>query len=178
MGKKIFLVLIMLVGIALGPVYWFYEKLYSGEVALSLEMTPVGDGSWTTAPFKLDPSMQPAGLIFHSQASFVPRQDENKPPSDPYTATLYKDGAASNSIPFPLAAAAVANSNPVFNERLFWLNKVQGGEYRLEIKPMIDPVIALEHPRVDVRAGVKEPDNYIATAGFLMMIFGFLLLFL
>jgi hypothetical protein len=178
MVKKAFLVLVILLGTLLGPGYWFYQKLYSGEVAQTLEMSPTGGGAFTTAPFKLDASMQPVGLIFRSQGRFVPRQDENKPPADVYTATLYKDGVASQTLPFSLAVAAVADSNPSFNERLIWLKVVQAGEYRLEIRPQQATVITLEHPRLEIRTGVEEPDNLVATAGFLMLIFGLLGLFL
>jgi hypothetical protein len=178
MARKTLLVFMIVAGALLGPFYWFHEKLYSGELALSLPMHPTGDGAWSTAPFKLDPSMQPAGLIFRSQGSFVPRQDENKPPADAYTATLYKDGTASRNLPLPLAVSSVADSNPAFSERLLLLKAVQAGEYRLVIRPEQEPVIALEHPRLEIRAGVQEPDNRLATAGFLMLAFGLVGLFL
>lgn len=178
MRKKAFFLIMMLAGALIGPGYWFYDKLYSGEVAMTLDLVPTGDGGYATAPFHLDAAMQPAGLIFRSQGSFVPRQDEDKPPIDGYTATLYRDGVASKSLPFPLAARSVSNTNPAFNERLLWLDKLQSGEYRFEIKPLQAPVITLEHPRLEVRSGVQEPNNTVATTGFLMLVFGILGLFL
>lgn len=178
MARKTLLVFMILAGALLGPFYWFHEKLYSGELARTMPLYPTGDGAWSTVPFRLDASMQPVGLIFRSQGSFVPRQDENKPPADAYTATLYKDGVASRSLPLPLAAGSVADSNPAFRERLVLLKVVQAGEYRLVIRPEQEPVIALEYPRLEIRAGVQEPDNRLATAGFLMLVFGLVGLFL
>ena len=172
--KYIYLIL-MLVGALLGPTYWFYEKLYSGEVALTMALTTTGDGSYTTQPFKLDASMQPAGLIFLGQGHIPPTQEGSPPPTDIYLATLYKDGVKSQSIPFPLTAG---DADPVFKERLLWLKKLQGADYRLEIRPARPASITLERPRIEIRAGVQEPNNLIATAGFMLLIFGFLMLFL
>jgi hypothetical protein len=177
MTKTIYLLLVI-IGLPLGPGYWIYAKLFSGKPAMTLPMTAAGEGSQATAPFRLDAGMQPAGLVFHTQGYFVPRMDENKPPKDDYKATLYKNGSVMQTIPFSLSAGSVANSNPVFNERLVWLGTVDPAEYRLDIKPVNDPVIQLNHAELQVRANVQEPDGRIVSAGLLMLIIGLMALFL
>lgn len=175
---KTLYILLLILGLPLGPGYWVYTKLYSGTLALTLPLAPGEGGALVSQPFKLEPGMQPVGLMFRTQGSFVPRQDEDKPPKDEYTATLVGPGGAPQAVPFPLAAQAVANSNPAFNVPLLWMNKVVAGDYRLEIRPKGQPVIALEHPRLEVRANVQEPDGRIVSVGLMMMIVGFMGLFL
>ncbi|HEX8978636.1 MAG TPA: hypothetical protein VF811_02905 [Parasulfuritortus sp.] len=175
---KTLYILLLILGLPIGPGYWVYAKLYSGKLAMTLPLAPGEGGALVSPPFKLEPGMAPVGLVFHTQGSFVPRQDEDKPPKDEYTATLTGPGGAPQSVPFPLAAQAVANSNPVFNVPLLWMDKATAGEYRLEVRPTGQPVIRLEHPRLDVRANVQEPDGRIVSVGLLMMIAGFLGLFL
>lgn len=175
---KTIYILLLLIGLPIGPGYWVYAKLYSGKLAMTVPLVAGEGGALVSQPFKLEPGMAPVGLVFHTQGSFVPRQDEDKPPKDEYTATLIGPDGVPQLVPFPLAAQAVANSNPVFNVSLLWMNKVAGGDYRLEIKPTSQSVITLEHPRVDVRANVQEPDGRIVSVGLIMMIVGFLGLFL
>lgn len=175
---KTLYILLLILGLPLGPGYWVYAKLYSGKLALTVPLAAREGGALVSQLFKLEPGMAPVGLVFRTQGSFVPRQDEDKPPKDEYTATLIGPDGAPQTVPFPLAAQAVANSNPAFNVSLLWMDKVAAGDYRLEIRPKGQPVIALEHPRLEVRANVQEPDGRIVSVGLMMMIVGFMGLFL
>lgn len=179
MIKKTLYSLLLVAGLAAGPGYWVYDKLYSGESAMTLAMNPSGkDTALGTPPFRLDPGMQPIGLVLHAQGSFVPHTGEDAPPQDGYVARLYKDGSIYQTVKFPLGVKTAANSNPVFNERLLWLGKVPEGQYRLEIQPIDTPIINLDKPRIEVMKNIQEPDGRIVSAAMLMAIIGFLGLFL
>lgn len=174
---KILYILLLVLGLPIGPGYWVYAKFYTGKQAMALPLASTAGGGLVSQPFKLDPGMAPVGLIFHSQGSFVPRQDENNPPQDAYTATLTGPDGRPQVVPFPLAAQSVANSNPVFNVHLLWMKTVAAGEYRMAVGPSGQPTITLENPQLEVRANVQEPDGRIVTVGALLMIAGFLGLF-
>jgi hypothetical protein len=171
MIKRIFLFL-LLAGLLLGPGYWLYVKLHSGKVAMTMNLAAANDGRLTSQPFKLDSDMQPVGLILHAEGSFTPRKDEDKPPKDEYTATVFKDGKILQTVEFPLGTKSVANTKPVFNERLLWLGRVESGTYSIEIRPAGEPLIHLDKPSLGIMANVEEPEGRVVNVGLLLFVIG------
>lgn len=171
---KPLLVLLILIGSGLGPGYWLYAKLYSGRIAQRLDLEVAEDGRLLSPPFRLDPSLQPVGLVLHAMGSFTPNRDPDKPPKDGYGATLYKDGVVFLTGTLTLPASSVAASNPIFRERLFWLEAAPAGEYHLEIVPVRPAEIKLDQVRLEARAAMREPDGRLVSAGLLALLAGVL----
>jgi len=174
--KTISLIL-LITGLLAGPAYWVYAKFFTGsQVALlNLERADAKAATpWRSAPFRLSPEMAPVGLILHARGSFSPNMLENRPPKDRYAATLYRDEEAAKPLNFTLGVKSAADSNPVFKEHLLFFKVVQAGQYRLEITPVGEAGIQLEHVQLEVRQHLHEPDNRIVTGGMVVMILGLL----
>lgn len=173
---KPFAWLLILGGLLLGPIYWVYITHFTGSVAASLPLQGGEGGKLVSASFRLDPAMNPVGLILKTQGSFEPTMDDYKPPRDLYQAVLYHDGVAGKPVKFQLGVKSVAESNPVFQERLLLLQVAGAGEYRLEITPLAAPEIALQHPQLEVRQQVQMADTRLVAGGIIGMGIGALLL--
>ena len=173
---KSFAWLLILAGLLLGPVYWVYITYFTGNVAATLPLQTGEGGKLVSASFRLGPDMNPIGLILKTQGSFAPNMDDNKPPRDLYQAVLFHDGVPGQPIKFQLGVKAVADSNPVFQERLLLLQVQGGGEYRLEITPLAEPEITLQHPELVVRQQVQMADTRLVAGGIIGMGIGALLL--
>lgn len=172
------LLLLVLVGLALGPGYWVYAKFYSGRLAQVLDLRPTAAGGLESEGFRLSGEMRPVGLILKAQGGFAPNMDENKPPANRYRMRVELDGQPFREADLSLAVKQVSDSNPAFVERLLWLEAVTPGEYRLRLEPTAAPEIRLDQARLEVRAGIQEPDGRVVAAGLLMMILGGLALFM
>jgi hypothetical protein len=169
--------LLLVGGLLAGPAYWIYAKFYTGSRVALITLDKSGTDSaatWRSPEFSLTPEMAPVGLILNVSGSFSPNMDENKPPKDRYTATLFKDGVAAKPLAFTLGVKHVADSNPVFKEHLLFFQAVQPGRYHLEVTPAASPDIRLERMQLDVRQHIHEPDSRIVTAGMVVMILGIL----
>lgn len=169
---KILLLLLLLSGLALGPAYWIYAKFFSGRLVETLELTVGADARIESAGFRIDPAMKPVGLVLHAAASFKPNMDDSKPPANVYTATLLRDGAPLLTTELRLAATSVQVSEPVFKERLFWLEGAEAGDYRLLLTPARAPEMTAGPARLEVRAEMIEPDGRWVSGGLLLLAAG------
>jgi hypothetical protein len=173
---KPFAWLLILAGLFLGPIYWVYITHFTGSIAATLPLQPGEGQRLASASFRLSPDMNPIGLIFKTQGSFSPNMDENRPPVDRYQAILFHGEAAGEPIKFQLATKAVADSNPAFQERLLLLQVPAAGDYRLEIIPLAEPMISLQHPELVVRREVQMPDTRLVATGIIGIGIGALML--
>lgn len=172
------LLLLIVAGLVLGPGYWIQAKFYSGHLAQTLDFKAGEAGRLDSGGFVLSADMRPAGLILKAQGSFAPNMDESQPPADRYLAQVYLDGRPFREVELRLAVKSVSDSNPAFVERLLWLEAVTPGEYRVVLTPRAAPKISLDRVRLEVRAGIREPDGRVVAAGLAMLILGALALFL
>jgi hypothetical protein len=175
--KPIYLLLVV-VGLALGPGYWIHAKFFSGELVQTLQLHAAQGGGLVTPGFHLRPDMQPAGLILKAQGSFAPNMDEAKPPRNVYLAQINRDGQPFKEVGVTLAVKSVSDSNPAFLERLLWLEAVPPGAYQVLLTPRAAPEIALDQVRLEVRAHIQEPDGRVVAAGALLLIVGAMALFM
>ena len=178
MRKPLSLVLLV-IGLVLGPGYWVYGKFYTGSEALLMKLTadtpgPDGIQHWRSEPFQLHTDMAPAGLIILAQGHFSPNMDENKPPKDLYTATLSKGEEAAKPLGFTLGVKHVSDSNPAFREHLVLMHQIQPGDYRLEVTSVNPPSIQIDSMQLQVRQHLHEPDPRLVTAGIVSFVLGLL----
>lgn len=173
--------LLLLAGLLLAPAYWIYAKFYTGSQALlvDLKTDPApADGPlvWRSPVFELHPDMSPAGLLILADGHFAPNMDESRPPKDPYVATLFKGDEAAKPLGFTLGVSSVSDANPVFKEHLLLMQKVQPGQFHLEVVSQAPPGIVIDRMQLQVRQQLHEPDPQIVTAGIVSLVLGILLL--
>jgi hypothetical protein len=173
---KPFAWLLIVAGLAVGPIYWIYITHYTGSIAASHPLQVGDNGSLVSTAFRLGPDMNPVGLIFKTQGSFSPNMDENKPPKNAYQAVLHRGASAGEPIKFQLAVKTFADSNPMFLEHLLLLHVPAADDYRLEITPLAEPEIELQHPELVVRQNVQTADTRLVAAGIIGVGVGLLLL--
>lgn len=168
--------LLLVVGLILGPAYWVYAKFYTGKqtAMLTLGKAEGPAEKWRSAPFELKPEMAPAGLILHVDASFAPSMDESRPPLDRYNVTLSREGVMAKPLMITLKAGNAANGNPVFKEHLLFMQAVQGGSYQLEVTPASEPVMKIEKMRLELRQNLSEPNSQVVTGGIIALVLGLL----
>ena len=145
--------LLLAVGLLLGPAYWVYAKFFSGSLAALVPLAKQDEaaGIWRSGPFTLSADMAPVGLILKSQGSFSPNMDENRPPKDLYAALLSRDNETAKPLGFELSAGSTGNSNPTFITHLVLLQSVTAGHYQLEIRPADSPSIPLQKVELEIR---------------------------
>jgi hypothetical protein len=175
MMKNISLILLA-VGMVLGPAYWVYAKFFSGSRAALVPLTrlDVAAGTWRSAEFGLRADMAPVGLILKSQGSFTPNMEESRPPRDIYAALLSRDKEIAKPLGFELSAGSIGNSNPTFNSHLVLFQVVKDGSYQLEIRPSDPPSIPLQKVELEVRQHLVEPSPNIVMTGVMLLVFGVL----
>lgn len=168
--------ILLAIGLLLGPAYWIYAKFYSGSQAAVIPLSPLdaAAGTWKSAPFKMSEEMAPAGLILKSQGSFKPNMEEAKPPKDLYAALLSRAGESAKPLGFELNPGSVSNSNPVFTSHLVLFQVVKAGEYQLEIQPSAPPNIPLSKVELEIRQNLTEPNSNVVMAGVLALVLGIL----
>lgn len=174
--KKISL-LLLIVGLIVGPAYWIYAKFYTGSQAalLTLEKADATPTAiWRSPEFSLTPDMAPAGLILNAGGSFSPNMDESRPPKDRYAAILFKDGEAAKPLNFTLGVKSISDSNPAFKEHLLFFQVVQAGRYHMEVTPAAEPAIRLDRMQLEIRQHLHEPDSKVVTLGMVVMVLGIL----
>jgi hypothetical protein len=180
MLKKISL-LLLVVGLALGPGYWVYGKFYTGSRAALIDLKRVDASpasAWRSAEFGLSPDMAPLGLILDAGGQLAPNPDASRPPKDRYAAVLFKDGQAAKPLGFTLGVKSTADSNPAFKEHLVYFQVVQPGRYHVEVTPAAAPDIRLDRMQLEVRQHLHEPDSKLVTIGMVVMILGIMGLFI
>lgn len=174
MLKKISL-LLLVIGLALGPGYWVYGKFFTGSQAALIELKRA-DASptapWRSAQFSLAPDMAPVGLILHTGGRFTPNPEAGRPPKDRYAATLFRDGQAAQPLSFSLGVKSPENRTPEFKEHLLYFQAVQPGQYHVQVTPAAAPEIQLERMQLEVRQHLHEPDGKLVTIGMVVMILG------
>ena len=172
---KSFSLLLLGLGLLLGPVYWVYVVYFTGKVADTIELRPGAQaGRWVSQDFRLSPEMGPVGLILLVDGYFAPNMDEGNPPHDAYHAVVFQDGREGQPIRFELAVKSVSDSNPRFRERLLLLKQPRSGTYRLELDAAEPPDIRLDHVKLEVRSQVRETDNRLVAAGIILVALGVL----
>ena len=180
MLKKIFL-LLLLVGLVLGPGYWVYGKFFTGTEAARIDLTRADaapDAAWRSAPFSLTPDMAPLGLVLNANGQLAPNLDKSRPPKDRYAAVLFKDGQAAKPLGFTLGVKNTGERHPAFKEHLVYFQVVQPGRYHVEVTPAAAPEIQLQSMQLEVRQHLHEPDSKLVTIGMVVMILGIMGLFI
>ncbi len=166
--------LLILAGLALGPVYWIYVQQFTGKLVQTLQLEEADGGTWTSPALRLRPDMRPAGLILRVSGSFSPNMPDDQPPVDRYRAVLRQDGVAAAPIPIELNAGTVTNTHPQFRERLALLKSPGIGEYQLLLAPEDAPRIRLDGVQLEIRSGVLEPDHRVVATGIVLLAIGVL----
>ncbi|MBK6744893.1 MAG: hypothetical protein IPG66_18850 [Hydrogenophilales bacterium] len=164
------LALAILVGLVIGPIYWIYGKFYSGRTAQTLTLKESREGKFVSGEFRVTPDMAPTGVVLTATGSFAPNMPEDQPPKVGYAATLFKDGTQFNIAKFPLKASSTSETNPVFKERLFYLEAPQDGLFRMELEAMTPQTIKLDSVQIEVKANVQEADGRVVSVGMVLMI--------
>jgi hypothetical protein len=173
--KSVFL-LCLAIGLVMAPCYWIYARFFTGRQTAMLALAPdAGDtAAWRSAAFELRPEMAPVGLILHVDASFSPNMDEHKPPMDRYNVTISKPDEAAETLLITLQASNVANGNPMFKERLLFMQAVRPGSYRVAVAAASEPAMKVEKIRLEVRQNQREPNSHVVTGGIVLLVLGLL----
>jgi hypothetical protein len=176
---KIFAYTLIVAGLLIGPAYWIQAKFYTGSEAALVTLTPEATKpglarTWRSEPFQLTEAMAPVGLILIAQGHFSPNMDENRPPKDPYSATLSHEGSTAKPLTFSLGVKHVSDSNPAFREHLLLMQKVQPGTYAIAVMQAAEPAIEIDRMQLQVRQNIEEPDPNIVVAGITLFVLGLL----
>lgn len=180
---KMLALALIVCGLLLGPAYWVRAKFYTGSEAALVDLKPAAAEPgkarvWQSEAVTLDEAMAPVGLILLAQGHFSPNMDESRPPSDRYSATLSRDGAAAQPLSFSLGVKHVSDSNPALREHLLLMQKVPAGRYSLSVSQAAEPAIVIDRMQLQVRQHLSEPNPDVVMAGIGLIVAGLLILVL
>jgi hypothetical protein len=173
---KVILIIVILVGLVLGPAYWVYGKFYSGRSVQKIALVRSGDGRFTSGEFKITPDMAPAGIILTATGGFAPNMPDDQPPQVGFEARLSKNGTSFNAARFLLKAGSTGNTNPSFKENLFFLEAPQNGTFMMELEAKTPQTIRLDSVRIELKANMLEPDGRIVSAAVVLLSIALLIL--
>jgi len=179
-------ILLILLGLALGPAYFVYCQYFSGARVASFPVAERGS-AWTLpggltlrfqthAAFKpvtvvLDPGMTPVGFVVNAQ--FAADTTARTSRSNRYHATVYLDGAPVMEKAFALSHAGGRNPEHVSHSMaLGTLAVARAGQYTLVIEERGRQEIALSGIGVEVRRNVRSPVMATVWAGVALIVLG------
>jgi hypothetical protein len=179
MGKAVGILLLVL-GLALGPGSYLASRFFSGrviaEAPLTFETGIDGRRHFRFA-FSLPADALPAAVIIQASASHGPALLPADLPADTWTLRLLKDGVALRELPMHLQSTTVeATPALVFKESLSLDAAQGGGDYMLEIALPAAPRLTLDSARVEVRAGVTPANPSWLVAGLALIVAGLALI--
>lgn len=167
MGKPMG-VLLLILGVLLGPAYYVYARFFSGTVLATQALAMnVSDGTVRAATtLELAPAQGPIGLILRVLAEQGPLAAPSEAPRDPFVARVLLHDRLILEHRFTLASSAVEpHPGLVFQEALPLLDALDAGTYRVELASEGAPQLTLRHVDVQVRSGMQAPDWRIVATG-------------
>lgn len=168
MGKSAGIVL-LIIGVILGPGYFIYTRFYSGReiIELPLQFQPQANGHLrTVASIDLLPVMGPVTIILNITTSHGPTLTPPNTPRNQYQARITFDGTTVLSQSFTLRATQVeATPAQVFKQALPVMTIKTPGKYTLELVQDGEAEMEVKQATVEVRAGVHSLNTTLLAAG-------------
>lgn len=176
-GLKLLTLLLIVLGLVVGPAYWIRAKFFSGDDGALLTLKAVEPQTgllriWQSEPFRLEADMAPVGLIMLAQGRYSANMSPNRPPLDSYSITLTHAGKAAEPLKLNLGVKRVTDESPAFRAHLLLMQKVQPGDYAIAVTQAAEPAIQIDRMQLQVRQHLDEPDPDIVLAGMLMLAIG------
>jgi hypothetical protein len=179
MGKAAGLLLLVL-GLALGPGSYLASRFFSGRVIIETPLTfetGIDGRLHSRFAFTLPADALPAAVVIQASVSHGPALLPGDPPGDTWTLRLLQDGHPIREQPMHLQSTMVeATPALVFKESISLDPTQGGGDYVLEITLPAAPRLTLESARIEVRAGVTPANPSWLVAGLALLAAGLVLL--
>jgi len=168
--------LLLAIGLILGPGYFIYTRFYTGReiTELPLSLQPIsGQRARALARFDLLPEMGPVTLIITLTAAHGPTLSPPDTPSYRYQARITLHGKTVLTHSFTVRALQVeATPAEVFKQALPVMKNILPGEYELELIQESEAGMEIRQASVQVRAGVKHLNAAVLAIGVGLLVAG------
>jgi hypothetical protein len=173
-------VLLIALGLLLGPVYYAAVRLFSGTELGSFPLQPADpqDPGADYAPVVLDltPDMGPVGLVLHVEAEWGPAHFESL--SNRYRASLTHAEQELLERTVELTAYNLESGRQTFHEGLGAVDIPRPGRYLFSLTPLGEAELGDTRIGLSVRRNVREPDPRLVWSGVGALAVGIALLLL
>ena len=175
-------IMLLSIGLALGPGYYVYSHFFSGTVAsthpVPIKHQAAGD-SFDPLQIELTPDMGKVGLIFRFQAEHGPVMSPVQMPRNTYRAILKSGQQTVFDHAFTLSSTSVEAASMLnFSEAMPLFQATSGGLYQLQLSQTGEAGMNLISAEVQVRQGIVEPSSSVLAIGFGLLATGIALLLL
>lgn len=174
-SMKMALVLVV-VGLLLGPGYYVYQKFYTGRILHSIPLAPASDG-FQPASFVVGPEFGPIRIVLRASADHDPVID-NTPPRLRYTAEVRAEPGATASFPVEFVATSIESEFREFTAEIATLPVAQATTYHVSLRQVEPSGMSVRSAVLEIRGDVSEPDMRLVWGGVLLLGTGALLLVL
>jgi len=162
-------IVLLIIGVILGPGYYIYTRFYSGreitELPLQFQRGTEGPPR-AVASFDLLPIMGPVTVIVNLTAAHGPALSPPNLPSNRYWARIVLKGRTVLTHSFSVRAVQVeATPAEVFKQALPVMKNIVPGEYKLELIQEGEAEMEITQATVHVRAGVHFLNTTLLAAG-------------
>jgi hypothetical protein len=178
-GKPAGLVLLML-GLILGPGYYIYTRFYTGREITELPLefqTQADKTSIARVNVDLLPVMGPVTIIVNMTASYGPTLNPPDTPKNRYQATIMFNDEPVLAKSFSFQATQVESTPAqVFRHALPVMHVSTPGKYTLELIQEAGQEMEISRATIQVRAGVKSLNTSVLASGIALLVAGAALL--
>lgn len=173
-------ILLVAAGLAAGPGYFLYMKLFSGKLMASYSLKALGGVNapreFEPVELELTPSLGPVRISTTVRATWKPATVEAE--ANHYRATVLRDGEVITQKDFDIVATSLDAHSQVYHVALLRLERPPGGSYRIELGETDVPELTVEEFSLKVYRNVREPDLRIVALGAVLALAGLGLLML
>lgn len=165
-------VLILLLGLLLGPGYYVYARFFSGELVAS-QVLEIDGKHFAPIALSLDPNMGAIGLVLRFSVSHGPTPVPPDTPRSDYRVRVFEGERVILEQTFSLQSSEVESTpGRQFQRALPVLYVNHPGVYHLELAAQGEPGMRVHSADLQVRAHVREPDLRLLVAGGVMVAIG------
>ncbi len=162
-------ILLLILGLLLGPGYYVYARFFSGAVVATYPLTAARDASgerFEPVALRLTPDMEPVALVLRFSVSHGATIQPTYTPRSDYRVRLLDGERVVLDERFSLQSPEVESTpSRVFQHALPPLPISRPVSYRLELAAEGAPQMTVHSADVQVRAQVREPDFRLVAAG-------------
>lgn len=165
-------VVLLMLGLLLGPGYYVYARYFSGQVVATQAM-PLSATRIEVVNVAVSPDMNPIGLVLRFSAAHGPTPIPPNAPRNHYRARVMDGERVVLEQRFELIAPTV-ESAPLaqFQQALPVFDAERAATYRLELNAEGEAEMPLHSVDVQVRAGMRSPDYRVVAAGVVLLVLG------
>lgn len=167
-------VVLVAVGLLLGPGYYFYHKFFTGRILHSIPLLPGADG-FQPASFAVGPESSPIRIVLRASTDHDPVIG-NTAPRLRYSAMVRSEPGTEASFPVEFISTSFESEFQEFAAEVATLPVAQTMTYHVALRQTEPSEMRVRSSVLEIRGNATEPDMRLVWSGVFLLVTGALLL--